>query len=187
MWQCKWCHLVAKFTTNASSAIWWPNLQPKQVTPSGGQIQPMHVASSGGQVYIQCKWRYLVLTKKKIKKIGWETYGPNTPGLMCLWQCFAMSFGSQPLHHNSIRTWIKAKVVHPGHWPEARTFCPSASNPLPPFLFLSRLTLWGCTIALHLQYNAKQTFSHFDFQLRNTPQKNWPNLDRSTSLLCFEL
>ena len=96
MWQCKWCHLVAKFTTNASSAIWWPNLQPKQVTPSGGQIQPMHVASSGGQVYIQCKWSYLVLTKKKIKKIGWETYGPNTPGLMCLWQCFAMSFGSQP-------------------------------------------------------------------------------------------
>ena len=24
--QCKWCHLVAKFATNASGAIWWPNL-----------------------------------------------------------------------------------------------------------------------------------------------------------------
>ena len=36
--QCKWCHLVAKFTTNASSAIWWPNLKLMQVAPSGGQI-----------------------------------------------------------------------------------------------------------------------------------------------------
>ena len=36
--QCKWCHLVAKFATNASGAIWWPNLQPMQDAPSGGQI-----------------------------------------------------------------------------------------------------------------------------------------------------
>ena len=27
--QCKWCHLVAKFATNASGAIWWLNLQLK--------------------------------------------------------------------------------------------------------------------------------------------------------------
>ena len=27
--QCKWCHLVAKFVTNASGAIWWLNLQLK--------------------------------------------------------------------------------------------------------------------------------------------------------------
>jgi len=33
--QRKWRHLVAKFTTNASSAIWGPNLQPMQVAPSG--------------------------------------------------------------------------------------------------------------------------------------------------------
>ena len=25
-------------STNASGAIWWPNLQPMQVAPSGGQI-----------------------------------------------------------------------------------------------------------------------------------------------------
>ena len=39
---------MAKFTTNASNAIWWPNLQPMQVAPSGGQI------------YSQCKKRHLV-------------------------------------------------------------------------------------------------------------------------------
>ena len=37
--QCKLCHLVAKFATNASGAIWWPNLQLMQVVPSGGQIR----------------------------------------------------------------------------------------------------------------------------------------------------
>jgi len=28
---CKWRHLVAKFATNTSGAIWWSNLQLKQV------------------------------------------------------------------------------------------------------------------------------------------------------------
>jgi len=46
--QCKWRHLVAKFGTNASGAICWPNLQLMQVAPSGGQICK------------QCKWRHLV-------------------------------------------------------------------------------------------------------------------------------
>ena len=36
--QCKWFHLVATFATNASGAIWWLNLQLKQVAPCGGQI-----------------------------------------------------------------------------------------------------------------------------------------------------
>ena len=36
--QCKWRHLVAKFATKVSGAIWWPNLQLMQVVPSGGQI-----------------------------------------------------------------------------------------------------------------------------------------------------
>ena len=31
--KCKWCHLVAKFGTNASCAIWWPNLELMQVEP----------------------------------------------------------------------------------------------------------------------------------------------------------
>ena len=26
MWQCKWCHLVAKIETSASGNTWWPNL-----------------------------------------------------------------------------------------------------------------------------------------------------------------
>ena len=34
--QFKWRHLVAKFGTNASGTIWWPNLQLMQVArPSG--------------------------------------------------------------------------------------------------------------------------------------------------------
>ena len=36
--ECKWFHLVSKFATNASGAIWWPNLELMQVAPSGGQI-----------------------------------------------------------------------------------------------------------------------------------------------------
>ena len=36
--QCKWCHLMTKFWTNASCAICWPNFLLMQVAPSGGQI-----------------------------------------------------------------------------------------------------------------------------------------------------
>ena len=35
---CKWCHLVAKFETYTSGAIWWPILKLMKVAPSGGQI-----------------------------------------------------------------------------------------------------------------------------------------------------
>ena len=34
--QFKWSHLVAKFATSASGAIWWQNSQLMQVVPSGG-------------------------------------------------------------------------------------------------------------------------------------------------------
>ena len=34
----KWCHLVAKFATDASGAIWWPNLQLMHVVPCCCQI-----------------------------------------------------------------------------------------------------------------------------------------------------
>ena len=35
---CKWRHLVDKFATNASGAIWWSNLQLMKLVPSGGLI-----------------------------------------------------------------------------------------------------------------------------------------------------
>ena len=38
MWQRKWRNLVANFAKNASGATWWPNFEPIQVVPSGGQI-----------------------------------------------------------------------------------------------------------------------------------------------------
>ena len=44
---CKWCHLVAKFETNASGAIWWPICQFMQL---------MQVAPSCGQFFNSCKW-----------------------------------------------------------------------------------------------------------------------------------
>ena len=40
--------LVAKFATNASGAVCWPNLQLMQVVPSCGQVCN------------SCKWRHLV-------------------------------------------------------------------------------------------------------------------------------
>ena len=36
--QSKLCHLVAKYATYTSGAIWWPNLQLMQLVQSGGQI-----------------------------------------------------------------------------------------------------------------------------------------------------
>ena len=39
---------MAKFATDVSGAIWWPNLQLMQVAPFGGQICN------------QCEWRHLV-------------------------------------------------------------------------------------------------------------------------------
>ena len=74
-WQCKRRHLVAKLVTNASSATWWPKLEPIQVVPPGGarstncwpNLQEMQVAPSGGQMQNQCKKRHLVA------KIGTNT------------------------------------------------------------------------------------------------------------------
>jgi len=63
----QWRHLVAKFVTNASGAIWWPNLEQIQVAPSGGQfatnassatwwpkLELMQVALHVGQIWNQC-------------------------------------------------------------------------------------------------------------------------------------
>ena len=39
---CKWCHLVVKFATDTSGAIWWPNLQLMQVMESiSGPVVPL--------------------------------------------------------------------------------------------------------------------------------------------------
>ena len=59
--QCKLCHLVVKYGTNASGAIWWANLQLMQLAPSGGQIWNQYASgASGGKIGNQCKWRHLV-------------------------------------------------------------------------------------------------------------------------------
>ena len=49
---------MAKIITNASSAIWWPKLQPMQVAPSGGQMQCNH-------------WNQfeMILAEKKISQV----------------------------------------------------------------------------------------------------------------------
>ena len=41
-WQPKWCNLEINSGTNACGAIWWPNIEPMHVSPSGSnwdQIQ----------------------------------------------------------------------------------------------------------------------------------------------------
>ena len=63
---CKWCHLVAKFGTNASDAIWWPIFQ---------LIQLMQVAPSCGQFFNPCKWCHLV-----------AKFGTNASGATISWR-----------------------------------------------------------------------------------------------------
>ena len=63
---CKWCHLVAKFGTNASDAIWWPIFQLMQL---------MQVAPSCDQFFNSCKWRHLV-----------AKFGTNASGATISWR-----------------------------------------------------------------------------------------------------
>ena len=37
MWQCKWRHRMTKLVTNASSATWWPKLEPMLIALHVGQ------------------------------------------------------------------------------------------------------------------------------------------------------
>ena len=83
---------MVQFVTNASGAIWWPNLQP------------MHVAPSGGQIWNLCKWRHLVNNFatnancatwwSKLEPMlifSWRdnsSYRCNTLGSFCIQQCF---------------------------------------------------------------------------------------------------
>ena len=36
--QCKWCHLVAKFVTEANIATWWPQLEPMLIGTNASGI-----------------------------------------------------------------------------------------------------------------------------------------------------
>ena len=91
--KCEWRHLVAKFATYGSCAIWWPNLQLMQVAQSGGQICNL------------CKWRHLVakFTTYASGAIWWPNLllmqvapyccqvqsklRSQFLGPLCLWQC----------------------------------------------------------------------------------------------------
>ena len=59
--KCKWCHLVAKFGTNASCAIWWPSLELMQVEPplAGEITQALDaipwVRCASGNFYHDCR------------------------------------------------------------------------------------------------------------------------------------
>ena len=92
--QCKWRHLVAKIGTNASSATWWPKLEP------------MLIASHVGQIWNQFWWHHLVVKfwtntsgTTQLAKFGISASGIlfswrdnsrfrlYTLGPLCLWQC----------------------------------------------------------------------------------------------------
>ena len=79
--QCMWRHLVAKFKTNKSGAIWWPNLQVMQMMLSGGQI-----CSQSKKCHLVAK---LSLSH------GWSQFlGP-----LCLWQCLLWMSQRSPFTH----------------------------------------------------------------------------------------
>ena len=77
--KCKWCHLVAKFGTNASCAIWWPNLELMQVEPPlAGEITQVLDAYPGSVVPLAmfqyiitfCNiLLYFVMQRKCVKKL----------------------------------------------------------------------------------------------------------------------
>ena len=46
IWQCKWRHLVAKFLSNASGTIWWPNFLIMPI-----QLLEYQMGWAGGWIY----------------------------------------------------------------------------------------------------------------------------------------
>ena len=74
----KWCHLVAKFLTNASGATCWPNFLRMQVAPPGGQIVAEFSTNACGAICI------LNLLAIKCLQLWCQPMGP-----LCLWQCLS--------------------------------------------------------------------------------------------------
>ena len=64
--KCKWCHLVAKYDTNASCAICLPSLELMQVEPPlAGEITQVRgalpwVRCASGNVYLMKRWGTLL-------------------------------------------------------------------------------------------------------------------------------
>ena len=54
-------------------------------------LEPMHVAPSDDQILNQCMYRHLVLIEINLNfcpEKDFSSYGLNTLGPLCLWQCF---------------------------------------------------------------------------------------------------
>ena len=76
---------MAKYTSNASSAIWWRHLVAKFITKASNTI------------YNQCKQRQLVAKFTDLNHFemilaekDFSSHGLNTLGPLCLWQCLIL-------------------------------------------------------------------------------------------------
>ena len=87
-------HPVAKLATNASGAIWWPCLQPMQVVHP---VAKLATDASGAIWWPNLQPIQEVSLKSISNYSNWEiysSYGLNTLGPLCLWQCFLWVFFS---------------------------------------------------------------------------------------------
>ena len=78
IWRCMWCHLVAKYLTNASGATWWPNFVLLQEVCTNARIS---------NKFIRCH----LLTKfssYKVPPVMVSTHGSVVPLAMFKSICF---------------------------------------------------------------------------------------------------
>ena len=115
---CKWHHLVAKFATYASGAIWWPNLQIMQVAPSGGQIcnlcklhhlVPKFATYASGTIWwpklqVMQLWCHLKAQRSRIHGDRFSTDN------VCIFSLVFLYFGSRLLI--APRVWSGAQTFH---------------------------------------------------------------------------
>ena len=120
-----------KFATNASGAIWWPNLQPMQVVPSGGQncnyckwchlvakfvtyacsatwwpkLEPMLIALHVGQICNQCKWHLAGEITQVKESIPWVRCASGN-----VWKCTRLA------HLLSFASLFSIGEVHRVQW-----------------------------------------------------------------------
>ena len=95
--QCKLCHLVAKFETNASGVIWWLNFQLMQVVPCCSlpnilQLSPAWQPLTTGSFQVN-EWLCVCGTTSVRKcdqhwKTGWLPHLRKISVKMCTWQLY---------------------------------------------------------------------------------------------------
>ena len=90
---------MAKFKTNTSSAIWWPNLKPMQVAPSGGQILNQSKLRHLVLTEINLKWFWLKKISQVMDSIPWVRCASGNVSRIC------------PMSMRSVNQWHFATLA----------------------------------------------------------------------------